>query len=79
MQAGLSVQVQPMGPDLIFDVSLRATMSQMTELTGEVVFSPFMFKVVDLPVDLESGKLPESELLKTWSYSDTSEGSKNSG
>ena len=64
MQDGLSVQVQPIGPDLIFDVSLRNTMSYQTDHAGSVVFSPYMFKVVDLPKDLESGVLPALELMK---------------
>ena len=64
MPAGMSVQVQPIGPDLIFDRSLRNTMSGVTELAGEVTFSPFMFKATDLAHDVESAMLSMESLLE---------------
>ena len=64
MQEGLMVAVIPMGPDLIFDASVRKTMSGVVEGTGEVIFSPYTFKVVDMPKNLEDGKLPETELIQ---------------
>ena len=56
--------VIPLGPDLIFDASVRKTMSDLTDATGEVVFSPYSFKVVDMPNDLIDGKLSKVELIK---------------
>ena len=63
MPAGLEVQVQPIGPDLIFDRSLRSTMSEVTEYAGEIVFSPFGFKASDIVSNLDSAKLSKEALL----------------
>lgn len=64
MQEGLLVPVKLLGPDLIFDASVRKTMGDMTDTTGEVVFSPYSFKVTDMPADLTAGKLPEEDLIQ---------------
>ena len=39
-------------------------MSGVTELAGQVVFSPFMFKAADLAHDMESAELPVEDLLE---------------
>ena len=44
--------IYPLGPDLIYDSSLRDSIGELSELTGEVVFSPFMFKAKDIVNDL---------------------------
>ena len=34
----------PLGPDLIFNKSIRESLSDIADFNGEVLFSPMMFK-----------------------------------
>ena len=51
------------GPDLVYDRSVRNTLSEVADVKGEVVFSPFIFDKSDLCGDLDSYKMPLQKLL----------------
>ena len=50
------------GEDLIADQALRDRLAEMHEGSGEVVFSPMMFRKEDLAGDLEASALQEGDL-----------------
>ena len=50
------------GEDLIADQALRDRLAEMHEGSGEVVFSPMMFRKEDLAGDLEASALKEGDL-----------------
>ena len=58
-----SAGVYQIGPDLIYDKSVRDSLSALGEENGEVVFSPMMFKKADVSGSLESYKLSEDRLI----------------
>ena len=60
---GVKVPIYPLGPDLIYDNSLRDSMGELTELKGEVVFSPYMFKAKDMVTDLAHNQLSLEDLI----------------
>ena len=62
-QVGLRVSIHMLGPDLIFDKSIRDSMGDTTQPTGEVLFSPFMIKAADLAKDLAECEIPLDQLL----------------
>jgi hypothetical protein len=57
MKTGMTASF-PIGPDMIFDASLRKTLSGIDPGTGEILFSPLLIKQTDLVLNLDSHKLP---------------------
>ena len=55
--------IYQIGPDLIYDRSIRNSMSELAEVTGEVVFSPMVFKKTDVSGDLDSHRISSEQLL----------------
>ena len=55
--------VYPIGLDLVYDRSVRDALSELGELAGEVVFSPFMFQKADLMGDLNSNRMSHEKLV----------------
>ena len=43
---------------------MREALSQVSDYTGEILFSPQNFKASDLPNTLEEGKLEEQTLME---------------
>ena len=60
---GKRVAIHLLGPDLIYDKSIRASLSLVSDFTGEVLFSPFLYKANDLSSDLAQSELPLDELI----------------
>ena len=54
--------IMPLGPDLIFNKSIRESLSDIADFHGEVLFSPLLFKAEDLGVDLDQCQLSKEEL-----------------
>ena len=54
----------PLGPDLIYDKSMRNAMSQLDVLSGEVLFSPLLIKKEDMVFDLDLNKLSQEKLME---------------
>ena len=52
----------PLGPDLIYNKSIRESLSDIADFHGEVLFSPLLFKAEDLGVDLDQCRLSTEEL-----------------
>ena len=52
------------GQDLTFDRSIRGTLSELSDFTGAVIFSPMMFKAGDLAPDTQSSRLSMEKLVK---------------
>ena len=52
-----------LGPDLVYDKSLREAAEDRSNAAGEVVFSPMLFKAADLNQELSQCKIPLSSLL----------------
>ena len=59
----LQVAVHPLGPDLLYDKSLREAAAERTDLPGELVFSPTLFQAKDLRKDLAECEIPLDDLL----------------
>ena len=55
--------VFPISLDLVYDRSIRDSLSEVAELSGEVVFSPFNFKKADLSGDLKEHRMSKEQLL----------------
>lgn len=55
--------IYPIGADLIYDRSVRDTLTDFADVTGEVIFSPFMFKKADVSGRLEDFAIPCKKLL----------------
>ena len=51
------------GPDLLYNDSIRASLSLVSDGSGEVVFSPMMFSVEDLSGELEDSQLKDKDLI----------------
>ena len=49
--------IYPLGPDLIYDKSMRDALSTLAVSNGEVLFSPMIFKKQDLDLDLAKSTL----------------------
>ena len=54
----------PIGLDLQFDASMREVLAQSEAASGEVVFSPQLFKKSDIPNDLADCRLDAKCLMK---------------
>ena len=52
-----------LGPDLVYDKSLREAAEDRSNAAGEVVFSPMLFKAADLNQELSQREIPLSSLL----------------
>ena len=61
---GKTISIRPIGPELIFDSSIRKSMEDLLEHRGNVLFSPILVKKDELPNDLESGRLSLAELVE---------------
>ena len=55
--SGLKISTHLLGPDLIYDKSIREAMNEASEATGEVLFSPFIFQASDMASDLTQRQL----------------------
>ena len=53
----LKPAIFPIGPDLIYDRSVRDSLANVVEFRGQVLFSPMMFQAQDLAGPLESHRL----------------------
>ena len=52
------------GPDLIYDTSVRETLQNIEQAQGEILFSPLRYKASTLELNLEQHRLPEGQLLE---------------
>ena len=59
----LQIGVHQLGPDLVFDKSLRESAEKRSNAAGEVVFSPMLFKAADLSQELSQSEISLSSLL----------------
>ena len=59
----LQIPAHDMGPDLIYDRSLRALPNLGRDSAGGVIFSPMLFKKQDLSQPLSQCEIPLSSLL----------------
>jgi precorrin-6B methylase 1 len=55
--------VYQIGPDLLYDKSMRDALSDQDNLSGVVLFSPQNFRPQDLPDDLDEVRLTDAELI----------------
>ena len=55
--------VFPIGPDLIYDKSMRDALFDQGDFAGCVLFSPLNFRAQDLPSNLDDVKLSDEELI----------------
>ena len=62
--ADKQVALHELGPDQRYDTAVREALSQVSDYTGEILFSPQNFKASDLPSTLEEGKLEERALME---------------
>ena len=53
----------PIGPDLIYDKSMRDALFDQEDFTGVVLFSPQNFRSQDIPSKLDDVKLSDEELI----------------
>ena len=53
-----------LGPDLLYDRSIRDSLGEAINSTGEILFSPFMFNANDLSQDLTQNEVPLADLLR---------------
>ena len=60
---GRLVGIYRLGPDLLYDKSVRDSLSELQVSSGEVLFSPLEFKKDDLMGELSESRLPMPELL----------------
>ena len=58
------VALHELGPDQRYDSAMREALSQVEDYTGDILFSPQLFKAKDLPSTLEEGKLEERALME---------------
>ena len=63
-EEGLQISIHQIGPDLIYDRSVREALSQQADLKGEILFSPFMFTAEQMVTDLAQKKLSLNELME---------------
>ena len=56
--------VHKLGPDLIFDRSIRDSMAENVEFRGKVIFSPKLFKASDLDLILVQQEVPLDFLFR---------------
>ena len=61
--AELQISVHTLGPDLLYDRSLREAAQQGEDGPGEVVFSPMLFRKEDLSRELSDCKIPLPSLI----------------
>ena len=61
---GHMVAIHPLGPDLMFDKSVRDSLSSLGATGGCILFSPLQFKKQDLDRDLSECRIPMPELLE---------------
>ena len=59
----LEPAVFPIGPDLLFDRSVRDSHATVEDPTGEVLFSPKIFLAKDLAGGLDAHKVKIDELM----------------
>ena len=59
----MQLPIHRLGPDLIYDKSLRDSMGELGDAAGAVLFSPFMFCKEDLTAELSESQLTGEELL----------------
>ena len=58
------VALHELGPDLRYAAAMREALSQVDECTGEILFSPQLYKASDLASTLEQAKLEEHTLIE---------------
>ena len=61
--ASLQIAAHLLGPDLLYDRSLREAAQESEDLPGEVVFSPMHFTKQDLSRTLAECEIPHASLL----------------
>ena len=61
--ADLQISAHTLGPDLLYDRSLREATQHTEDLPGEVVFSPMLFRKEDLRRELSDSEIPLPSLL----------------
>ena len=60
----MQIFIHKLGPDLIYDRSVREALSQSADSTGKFLFSPFMFTAEQMVTDLAQKKLSFAELME---------------
>jgi len=63
-EESLQISIHQVGPDLIYDRSVREALSQGADLKGNILFSPFMFTAEQMVTDLAQKKLSLDELMQ---------------
>ena len=58
------VALHELGPDQRYNTAVREALCQVSDYTGEILFSPQNFKASDLPNTLEEGKLEERAIIE---------------
>lgn len=60
----LHVGIYPIGPDLIFDASVRSALTSLNMQKGEILFSPLLIPQKSMDLRLENNRLSDLELTR---------------
>ena len=63
-EANKRIQIHKLGPDLIYDSSIRDSLQELSNPDGGILFSPFMFEAKDLKADVSENQVSIQELLR---------------
>ena len=63
-EEGLQISIHKLGPDLIYDRSVREALSQSADSKEKFLFSPFMFTAEQMVTDLAQKKLSFAEFME---------------